>query len=147
MKPVIVLLLFAVLTACTANPDSDRQFVEFKIIEHGQVSGITFQKFFEIRDAEEFNDFWTIHSQPTRVPLPKIDFKQDMVIAVFYGQQQTGGYDIYIHNIEEQETELLVNMRTIEPKANSNLTMMISQPHMIIRIPKTDKTLQFVFKR
>lgn len=147
VKSLLVMLHCVFLIACTVNPDSNRQFVEFRIIERGQVSGITFQKFFEIRSAEEFNDFWTIHSQPTRAPIPKIDFKQDMVIAVFYGQRQTGGHDIYIHNIDELETELIVNVRAVDPKPGSNLIMMISQPHMIVRIPKTDKPVRFVAVR
>lgn len=147
MKSISGLLLLIFLTACSNTPDSDRQFIQFNIIERGQTSGITFQKFFAIHSAEEFNDFWTIHSQPTRAPMPKIDFKQDMVIAVFYGQRQTGGHDIFIHDIEELETELVVHVRAIDPKPGSNLIMMISQPHMIVRIPKTKKTLRFVAEK
>lgn len=143
----VLLITLFVAAACTHIETNETSLVEFKVIERSQVSGITFQKFFELRSAQEFTNFWTIHSEPTRTPLPKIDFKQEMVIAVFYGQRQTGGYDIYIHNIEETETELVVNVYAIDPKPGSNLVMMISQPNMIISLPRTDKPVRFVASR
>jgi len=117
------------------------------VLDHSQTSGITFQKFFEIRTAQEFEDFWIIHAQPTRKPQPKIDFKQEMVLAVFYGQQQTGGYDIYIHTVEELEEELLVKVHPVTPAPDSIRTMMISQPHMIISLPRIEKPVHFVIER
>ena len=144
---LFVIMLFALLSACGAGETNEQHFIKFKVLDHGQISGITFQKFFEIRTPQEFDDFWTIHSQPSNKPLPKIDFTQEMVLAVFYGQQQTGGYDIYIHTVEELETELLVKVHPVEPKPGSIRTMMISQPNMIISLPVNPKPVHFVIER
>ena len=141
------IVIIMLLSACGTGETNDQQFIKFKVIDHSQISGITFQKFFEIRSAQEFEDFWTIHAQPSRKPLPKIDFAQEMVLAVYYGQQQTGGYGIYIHTVEEQETELLVKVHPIEPKPGSIRTMMITQPNMIISLPSTPKPVHFVIER
>ena len=142
-----MVLLVLCFSACSAPPVIEQQSIKFNVITHSQTSGFTFQKLIQIRNAEDFQDLWTIHSQPTGAAMPKIDFEKDMVLAVFYGQTQTGGHDIYIHDIEEQDTEIIVNIRTVEPAPNSMRTMMISQPNMIVSIPKTDKPIRFVHQQ
>lgn len=142
----VIVLLFC-LAACATGETNEQQFIKFKVLDHSQTSGITFQKFFEIRTEQEFEDFWIINAQPTRKPQPKIDFKQEMVLAVFYGQQQTGGHDIYIHTVEELEEELLVKVRPVAPAPGSIRTMMISQPNMIISLPRIEKPVHFVIER
>jgi hypothetical protein len=146
-KHLFWIMIFVLLSACGAGETNEQQFIKFKVLDHSQISGFTFQKFFEIRTAQEFEDFWTIHSQPSNKPLPKIDFTQEMVLAVFYGQQQTGGHDIYIHSVEELETELLVRVHPVEPKPGSIRTMMITQPNMIISLPTNPKPVHFIIER
>ncbi len=149
-RPVHVsVFVFLVLcfSACSAPPIVEQQSIKFSVITHGQTSGFTFQKLILIRNANDFQDLWTIHSQPTRAAIPNIDFENDMVLAVFYGQTQTGGHDIYIHDIEEQDTEIIVNVHTVAPPPNSMRTMLISQPNMIVSIPKSDKPIRFVHQQ
>jgi hypothetical protein len=143
-KPLWLLLILMLCSACAAPVTTESSFIKFNIIEHGQTSGLTFQRYFLIQSQNEFQDLWTIHSQPTGKAMPKIDFENDMVLAVFHGQTQTGGYDIYIHDIEETETELIVTVYFVEPAANSMRTMMIAQPHMLVTLPKNAKPVRFV---
>ena len=39
---LFVIMLFALLSACGAGETNEQQFIKFKVLDHSQISGITF---------------------------------------------------------------------------------------------------------
>lgn len=148
MKKLCLSVLLLLLTAgCATEPVVEpNRAITFRVLSQGQSSGLTQQKFLTFHSAIEFAEFWIIHTSPTPTAIPKIDFQQQMVIAVFMGEQRTGGYAIAIERITELEKELQVLVRLTRPKANTNRIMMITQPHMIVALPRSSKPVDFLFK-
>ena len=68
-----------------------------------------------------------------------------MVIAVFMGEQHTGGYAIRINDIIEHEKMIQVNVVLIKPKPGSGRTMMITQPNMMVVMPRSKKPVIYQF--
>jgi len=119
--------------------------VTFRIINQGQTSGLAQKKFLTLRTANEFNQLWSIHTQINPAPQPKINFKKQMVLAVFMGEQHTGGYAIRIENIIEREKMIHANVVFNKPKLGSNRIMMITQPNMIVVMPQSKKPVIYQF--
>ena len=137
------LLLVMLLAGCAKPEIIELPFIKFKILDRGQSSGVTFSKLFHITKQQDFLDLWTIHSAPNGKPPPRVDFEQDMVIAAFLGERRTGGYDIYVHSIEELENELVANIVIVVPPPDSMRSMMISQPYMFVSLPMSNKPVRF----
>ena len=154
MKPLFALLLSLIVSSCstqmpeptgTTDATETKRKVTFRILNQGQTSGLSQKKFLTLRTANEFNQFWNIHTQINPAPRPKINFKQQMVIAVFMGEQHTGGYAIRINDIIEHEKLIQVNVVLTKPKPGSSRTMMITQPNMMVVVPHSKKTVIYQF--
>lgn len=120
--------------------------VMFRILSQGQTSGLTQPKFLTLRSLTEFAELWNIHSQTDPAAMPKINFKQQMVIAVFTGEQRTGGYGIKIEKIIELENSLQIHVTLIRPKPDTDRVMMITQPNMIVVLPRSNKKIIYQFR-
>ncbi len=145
-RPLTTGLMLVWLVACAPtqeNPASD--LTPFEVIAHGQHSGFTMARSFEFNTARQFLDFWSIHNQYTQTPPPRIDFDSRTVLAVFMGEQRTGGFDIRIEKIREQETHVDVLVQLIRPARDSLRTMALTQPFMMVAISKTDKPVRYHF--
>ena len=129
----------------TETVAADNQ-VMFRILSQGQSSGLAQQKFLTLRSLTEFAELWTIHSQTSPAAMPKINFKRQMVIAVFMGEQHTGGYAIRIENIIESGETLQVEVALSKPRPGSRRVMMITQPNMIVVLPRSDKKIIYRFR-
>lgn len=68
-----------------------------------------------------------------------IDFNKDMVIAVFQGQQPTGGYATEIMKILETELNLEVRIKEISPGPNCIVTQALTNPYHIVKLQKSAK--------
>ncbi len=74
---------------------------------------------------------------------PKIDFNKNMVIAVFMGRKNTGGYSVKIVSIVEKE-KLIVTVKENSPPADAMVTMALTAPYHVVVVPKTAKAVEFV---
>ncbi len=129
----------------TETVAADNQ-VMFRILSQGQSSGLAQQKFLTLRSLTEFAELWTIHSQTSPAAMPKINFKRQMVIAVFMGEQHTGGYAIRVENIIESGETLQVEVALSKPRPGTRRVMMITQPNMIVVLPRSDKKIIYRFR-
>ena len=64
----------------------------FSTIDKGFRSGIKERKLVVIKTEKEWEEFWRLHKKTflTEQQIPPVDFKQEMVIAVFSGEKRTG---------------------------------------------------------
>jgi hypothetical protein len=112
----------------------------------GSQSGYTFPSKFIIQTEVQWSEIWDkVHRFRLPKPaLPKIDFENEMVIAVFMGVQKSGGYDIRIIDIIEAEKEILVHVKVREPPPGTVQTMALTQPYHIVVIQKRPFPIRFI---
>ena len=71
--------------------------------------------------------------------LPNAGAQPDRVlIAVFQGEQRTGGYGVRITSIERANDQLLVTATFTEPKLDSIVTQALTSPAHIVSIAAAD---------
>ncbi|MBI5574506.1 MAG: protease complex subunit PrcB family protein [Elusimicrobia bacterium] len=96
---------------------------------------------------DSWENFWQEHTK-NQIPaprLPVVDFNKEMAVAVFMGEQKTGGYAIQIVNIEKIKNKIIVRYKETVPSKNTAVTEVITQPYHIKVIEKSD--LPVVFKK
>lgn len=118
-----------------------RNELKFKTIEKESQSNNIEAKNYSIKNNKEWTDLWTKISYARLVPI--IDFTKDMVIAVFQGEYSTGGYDIEIQKIIENEKNIEVFVKEISPGINCMVPQSFTSPFHIVKIQKSDKKVAF----
>ncbi len=82
--------------------------------------------------------------QETWEALPAdIDFDDEMLVAVFMGTRNTGGYAIEIITVLETPEHLKVRLKHSAPGKDALVTQALVQPHHIVRLGKSDKPVIF----
>lgn len=71
-----------------------------------------------------------------------IDFSAYKVIAVIDELRTSGGYDITIASITDNDGQLVVDVENSNP-TEANVTTVMTQPFHIIKIPNTDLPVVF----
>jgi len=75
--------------------------------------------------------------------VPKIDFQEEMVIAVFMGERKSGGYNIEIRRIMKTEKEIVVEVEEKEPSPESFQSMALTQPYHIVVVKSFPLPVRF----
>src|SRR5437763_16107770 len=86
---------------------------EMRVLATGGHSGVTRPEERVARTAEAFQTAWdeyAAHIQP-KPPLPAVDFRKEMVLAIFMGQRPTSGYSIAVTAVMPTEKALVVSVR------------------------------------
>ncbi len=92
------------------------------------------------RNQEEWKTIWRL-STSGRIPppdAPEIDFDRHMVVAVFMGRRNTGGYSVTIESVREVEERVLVRYSTRSPVPGDMVTMAITSPYHIVIVPRIE---------
>jgi hypothetical protein len=98
--------------------------------QHGEI-------FTNQNDWDYFVDsIWQIDPIPSEA---NVNFSKNIVIAVFDKPRTTGGYDIEIKSIVENEQNVVVNFQT----GAGDVTQMPTRSYHIVKIPKTTKPITF----
>ncbi|MBT8376807.1 MAG: protease complex subunit PrcB family protein [Bacteroidia bacterium] len=69
-----------------------------------------------------------------------IDYTSSTVIAVFDEVKSNGGYELELEIYSNQEQ---IEIQIISTSPGGNATTVITQPYIIVKIPKTDLPIQF----
>jgi len=119
--------------------------VSFSTVEQGSSSGIREPTRVVVRTSREWLVVWARHAQPIgAVVPPPVDFSRDMVLGVFMGERQTGGYRIEITAVERTAEVVRVRYRTHEPEPAAILTQALTQPFHLVRVPRDDAFVSFI---
>ena len=150
--PFVVLLCLGA-TECQLDEDlGPEEDLAFDTLEYddgtdveGDNSGIVSKQLLVIRDEDTFTEFWADHTalmapQPAQ---PDVDFGERMVIAAFLGQRSTGGYNIQVEDIRENDEFMIVEVEIETPGDNCTLTQAVTQPHHVVVLDDSDKPVQF----
>lgn len=99
-----------------------------------------------IKEGDSWKQMWDkIHCKVISPvpPLPEIDFSREMLVVVGLGARSSGGYGIVIHSAFEKDGKLAIIVRKLKPGKNCFTTQALTQPVDIVRLPKTDKQVEF----
>jgi PrcB C-terminal len=119
-----------------ASPNS----VPFQTVAKGFRSGISEPLQTVARNDAEWQTLWQkqVAVQSNPLPPPAIDFKNELVAAVFLGEKPTGGYSIEIVGAEKTNGSLTISYSETMPRSGSMLTQAFTQPFHIVRVITTD---------
>jgi PrcB C-terminal len=121
--------------------------LSFQTIVKGYRSGVRESLQTAARNQAEWDSLWKKHSVETNPPPPPfVDFKKQIVVAVFLGEKPTGGYDVEIVRAEQSDGALVLHYREKNPLPGSIAIQALTQPFHIIQIVRDDN-LKPTFRR
>jgi hypothetical protein len=134
MKKITAIILMLLL-GCAAKTGGDIRYST--IAKDDNAPGIAHRINEVINDPISFERFWTgIYDGMDPIPdMPKIDFAQNMVIAVSPGQMLTGGYDAEIVMVQDKGDKL--NVTVLLSRPSGTVTEALTQPYHIIKLKKS----------
>jgi hypothetical protein len=141
MKKITTVILILLL-GCAAKTSGNIGFST--IARDDNAPGITSRLNEAITDPISFEQFWNgIYNGMDHIPdMPKVDFAEDMVIAVSPGLMLTGGYDVEIVTVQDKGDKLSVTILLTRPSGSA--TEALTQPYHIIKLEKS--TVPIVYK-
>jgi hypothetical protein len=113
--------------------------LSFQMIAKGYRSGVREPLQTVVRSQAEWDSVWKRHSVETNPPPPPfVDFKRQIVVAVFLGEKPTGGYDVEIIGAEQSDGALVIHYREKSPLPGSIAIQALTQPFHIIQMVRDD---------
>lgn len=113
------------------------QQLTWEVLASGnQATGVTGRRYELITNREQLTSIWAqAHaSQLQPPPAPRADFQRETLVAIFMGQQSSGGYSIEVVRVSEERGELYIDVRFNEPAAGAITTQALTSPWAIVRV-------------
>lgn len=160
MKILLVILLLSVATTCQNNAPEDKgvsntevtqkmennnKVYPFEVLMQGQVCAQNDAQIHVIKEPQALNEVfeWINEGRTPKLEMPTVNYDEDIIISLFMGQKNYGGYSINVSSIEETTDELVVYVKETEPSGKFAVAA-ITQPFCVVKIKKTDKKIRFV---
>ena len=115
--------------------------VTFTTIAQGNQSGIESRREAVVRTAGEWQALWKEHEPDA--PPPQVDFEKSIVIGVFLGFRNTGGYRAAIASIERVGGEIVVSWKETKPGPQDITSQVLTFPFHIVRMERLDGKIKF----
>lgn len=153
LQPVKLLLLFLsiLLTSCATTevtqPVEDNIYTinaAFNIVARGQFSNISLERQLIIKNKEDWQRLWNIHRGDRKNQSPKINFNDKIVIAIFSGQQPSGGYAVGVSQMKILDDNLYVGVTFKEPQQGDQVSLALTQPYIFVSTNKVDGKVIFI---
>jgi hypothetical protein len=131
MKKLIFAALLAFSAPCGAETWSRLS---------GPLSGVREERAVVVADPAVWQQLWREHSKPFgEQPVPEVDFKKEMVVAVFLGERPTGGYSVEAELLPSPAArgELLVRCKENRPAGGANLPSVMTHPFEFRKVPRS----------
>jgi hypothetical protein len=142
---LIVLSFAASVFAFSKKPASGP--VDFETILTGQHSLIDTAAVFLIDNEQDWENIWKL-AQGNIEPMPpvmRIDFDKFMILAVFMGRKNTGGYSNEISEISRNGD--MLNVKVINHVSGGGMMLpVLTSPFQIVRITKGDFKLNVTYQ-
>jgi hypothetical protein len=111
-------------------------------IAKGAVSDVTEPKEVVVRAAVDWNETWRSHAGPGR-EAPAVDFESSMVVGVFLGARNTGGYAVEITSVEQDGAGLAVRYAETTPEPGALLAQVVTAPFHLVSVAAVDGPVRF----
>lgn len=148
---IFLLVIGAVLNADEKKSKDEKEeqtqtmpTITYEVLLEGTFSGIREPLQKVISTNEEWEDFWKKHvsvivPQP---PVPEIDFENTVVAAIFAGEKNKSGYQVRLKEVVPEGKDVILRYKLVEPPENSFTLTVITQPFILVKIPKPEGTVQ-----
>jgi hypothetical protein len=84
-----------------------------------------------VRSAAEWETLWRQHNPDS--PRPEVDFRTDMVLALFLGSRPTAGYAVNFASVTSAGDTLIVRYRESKPPPGTISAQVLTFPfHMVV---------------
>jgi hypothetical protein len=130
-KIVFVITILASLAGCSSKKDSTS--TGYTVIKQEAYGGVEEETNLLINSQKELVSLFT---KINVTEVPEVDFKKQSVVAVFMGQQRTGGYSISITDVSISGNTAEIVIAKTSPTGMA--TMALTSPYCIAVIPKVE---------
>lgn len=115
---------------------SPEQLTWETVASGSQATGVSAPRFELITNQQQLVSFWTrVHATQLQAPpLPAVDFERETLIAIFQGQQTTGGHAVQARRVVEERGELYVDVAFTEPSDGAMTTQALTSPWTLVRV-------------
>jgi hypothetical protein len=110
-----------------------------------EVQGFGTRINYRITEQEQLEDLWVTLRGPD-VAAPKVDFDKYEVLAVFDGSHSTGGYDVRVDDVMDEDAVRKVMITRVEPGETCTPPAGPSNPYVLVRVEKTTMPIERVEK-
>ena len=137
-----IYVTIAMTVACLASVGHAEEKQRFS----GQQSGVKKPAQKVIDNLEAWKKVWKeVHQSVSPKPkLPKVDFEKQVVLAVFMGEKNTGGYRIQIKGMTDTGKKIEVAVKTTSPPQDGFSIQVLTQPYEFLIAEKPAKPVKFV---
>ncbi len=139
--PMTIALLFVSAVITPAQQEGDK-LIPFETMASYHYSGVTEKKNLVITNKREWKKLWKlVHSREVpRPPLPKINFAERMVIAVFLGEQSDSARRISIVKLVKSGDQLRIFTKETLGNATCPGPPVTVQPYHIVVTDRIETT-------
>lgn len=118
--------------------------ISYKILFDNDRSNIKEEKHLVINSEDALKALYAKINMTRRpgLPVPKINFKEEMAGGICLGEKRNAGYKIVIEKIETISNERVVLYKVQTPKETAATVM--TQPCLLFSMPKTELPIKFV---
>ena len=136
----ILPFLFLIISC---SPPKKIMDTTFTIIYNNQIGGSENAGHMVIQDNESYIQFIeSLKLEETQFAnFLKVDFKKKNVLVLNQGQKNSGGYEITIESIVNDNDTIIVKKKETGPKKGEMATSVITTPFCIALIPKGNKII------
>lgn len=111
-------------------------------IARGAISNIRESRDVVVRSEDEWVRLWHEHAGPDATP-PPVDFASSMVVGVFLGARNTGGYSVEITAVELTAADVEVKYTETKPGPGAMLAQVMTSPFHLVSVPRNDGHVSF----
>lgn len=113
------------------------------ILAEGSHGGFKDAQSLVIKDQKGLQKIYTQINMTRRpgLPIPEIDFENEMVIALFMGEKNSGGYSTKVQNLVPKGKELEIIVKETTPEGMT--TTVICQPFYFCKVKRSDSQITF----
>ncbi|MEK7398156.1 MAG: protease complex subunit PrcB family protein, partial [Candidatus Poribacteria bacterium] len=128
--------------------EGNKQELKSETIGIGTQSGYHKRSALVIKDNAEWEKIWNLHtSNLDQIPrIPAVDFKTEIVIAIFRGEFRTSGYATEITNITEFSDKIVVTVTETDENGGFVLDV-LTYPFHIVKLKRSELPVEFVYKK
>ncbi len=135
-----LILALPLLAAGCLGPEIPEEELPITVLAQGQQSLQTETRFEWITDPDGFESLWETTQTGAR---PSVDFERDGVIAVFLGEQPTGGHSIRVDRAVLGDDELMVEVVLQSPGPECITTQALTRPYQMVSVPQVAEQATF----
>ncbi|MBY0551960.1 MAG: protease complex subunit PrcB family protein [Candidatus Obscuribacterales bacterium] len=138
-------LLLSFMAALAMESPQFQPGIPMVTVESGWNSGITTAAREVISDDARWQKVYKKHSNVRpQPPAPDVDFRKEMIVAVFMGQRSSGGYSIRVTRVERRDGATYVYYTNYNPPPGSFTTAAMSAPYHLVKVPRYTGPVYFI---